>query len=299
VLEAADFGRMCEEGRFARVASTHVSTEEHRMHGAGFTVRAVPGDPELGYAIGEDRSLGARLVSAKDRVAWRLDIDALRASMAADLGATPADVPIVLDGVLDLGVVPLASGRLRFVYAMAEPPAGWLDAVRRASPLGVTPVALVPRGHAPEATGIVAVELDLREQLGAKRITRALGRAAESLGVADEVEVWRRWDEELLVERKATVIWAHGVRVLLSERPHRLLVLLAESAGQVLATRDLGLRLSTGGAPDVTARKAKAEAERQMRGAFEEAGADARIVEGIIVADGRKGYRLGVSARVI
>jgi hypothetical protein len=73
-----------------------------------------------------------------------------------------------------------------------------------------------------------------------------------------------------------------------------LLLHLADETAAV-ATKDLGARLSNAGSPDVTARKAKADAEKQLLGA----GIDAADVATLIVADGKKGYRLGLAARVI
>jgi hypothetical protein len=289
---------MCAMGRFLRVDATHVSTEEYRMHGVGYTVRPVPGERDLNYAIAEDRSLGARLVTAKERVTWRLDLEALRAAMARDLGATFADAPLLIDGILDLGLVTLTSGRLRFVYVMGDPPAGWLDAVRRACPLGVTLVLLVPRGRAGDVPGVLAIELDLGQQLGEKRIGRVLGRAAEALGVAKEVQGWRLWDEELIVDRVKETIWIFGVAVALATQPAQLITYLAEASPRVVSTKELGAQLSSSGS-DVTARKAKAETERQVRQSLEEAGVDPSVVDRLIVSVGRSGYRLGLSSRVV
>jgi hypothetical protein len=112
------------------------------------------------------------LVTADDRVAWRLDQEALADAMRADLGATCVDgaSAVATDGVLDLGGVSLPSGKLRFVYAIRAPPKGWLAIVRRAAGIDVTLVVLVPRGHAEGLDGVVAVELDVHEQLGAKHV---------------------------------------------------------------------------------------------------------------------------------
>jgi hypothetical protein len=144
---------------------------------------------------------------------------------------------------------------------------------------------------------MLAIELDVREQLGAKRVRRALGRAVEALRVASELPAWRQWDEDLLVERKAAAAWVFGVRVALSGLPHGLLVHLAQTGG--LPSRELGARLSNSGTPDVTARKAKAEAERQIRDALVDAGVDPAVIDGLIEADKKKGFRLTIAARVI
>jgi hypothetical protein len=299
VLPGTGFEALVRRKLLVRALASHVSSHEHRMHGAGYVVRDVAGEPGVQYALAEDRSLGARLVSAKDRVVWRLDRSALAAALARDLGATRADAPLDLEGLLDLGVVTLPSGKLRFVYAMGEPAQGWIDAVRRACSLGVTPVVLVPKGHAGHARGMLEIELDVAEQLGCKRIGRVLGRAAEALGVPHEVDRWRLCDEDVVVDAAKQITWVTGVRVPLKERPFGLVLHLAKVGGLLLATKDLGARISNAGAPDVTARKAKAEAEEQIRKVLDEAGVDSAIVNRLIVAEGKKGYRLGVSARVL
>jgi hypothetical protein len=299
VLGDLTFQRLLAHGRFERVDSAHVVTHEYRMHGTAYVVHEVPGEPDLWYALAEDRSLGARLVAPKDRVAWRLRLDVLADAMRADLGAMRPDVPLALAGIVDLGTVVLASGRLRFLYVMGEPPAGWQDAVRRACGVGVTPVLLVPAGHGGEAPGVLTIELGLAAQLGAERIGRVLGRAAEALDIAHEVQAWRLCDDEVVVEPATERVWVLGVMVPLRGRVYAFVAELAAAAGRVMPSKELGARLSTAGSPDVTARKAKAEAEKQMREGLDAAGVDVSIVERMIVTEGRRGYRFGVRVRVI
>jgi hypothetical protein len=298
ILTDAGFERMVREGRFVRVASAHVVTKEHRMHGAAYVVRDVPGEPGLQYALAEDRSLGARLVSEADRVAWRLDLEVLRRSMMRDLGAVHAQAPLKIPGLLDLGVVHLTRARLRIVYVMAEPPRDWIDAVLLACGV-LTPVIFVPAGHAAGVIGMRAIELDVGEQLGAKSVGRALGRAAEALGIPGEVEAWRTCAEDVVLEVAARTLWVLGVRVHLPDHPFKLLLHLAERRGQVIATADLGLKLGVGGEPNVRARKAKALLEKHVREALEGAGSGSTLAEEMIVAEGKAGYRLGVGVRVL
>ncbi len=294
------FERLLAEKRVVRVLLAHVSTREHRMHGAGYVVRDVPGDKGAQYALGEDRSLGARPVTAKDRIAWRLDLAPLEEGMRGDLGATRVGEPngLKVIGILDLGVVVLASGKIRFFYAMATPSKGWEAALVRACGLGVTPVVLVPDGHAaPDA--ILAIGLDLEEQLGLKRIGRVLGKAAEALGVRGEVEPWRLCDEAVVVETKTSRVWVLGVLVGLTEKPYRLLEYLAQRAGHLTTTKEVGAYVSVSEYPDVVARRTKAELEKQLRAALEAAAVGCEIADRLVVVDGRKGYRLGVGVRVI
>jgi hypothetical protein len=300
VLGDSGFDALVKRGLLVRAEASHVSSHEHRMHGAGYIVRDVPGEPSLKYALAEDRSLGARLVGAKDRAALRLDARALAASMAHDLGAQPAPLRLEVAGVLDLGIVSLASGKLRVVYAMSEPTAGWVESVRRAVGLGTTPVVLVPRGHAGDARGMLEVELDVAEQLGARPLGKVLGRIAEGAGVPHEVEGWRLCDEEIVIDPKGQRLWVTGVAVALSEAPWRFIEYLARhGVGRAALSKDIGAYLSKSDYPDVVARKTRATFERQVRQAFEKAGADDGVVGRILVSEGRLGVRLGVSVRVL
>jgi hypothetical protein len=300
VIGDADFERLMAQKRFLRTRASHVVSEEHRMHGAAYVVRGVPDDPDVHYALAEDPSLGAELVREKDRVAWRLDTSALQAAMRADLGAAAPDPSsaIVIDGVLDLGTVTLASGKIRFVYAMGTPPRGWLAAARRACGLGVTLVVLVPRGHG-GAEGVLEIELDVAQQFGARPIGRVLGRAAEALGVEKEVEPWRLCDEEVVIDLGGESLWVAGVRVALTDMPWRFVEFLARRGGKVATTKEIGQYLSRSEYPDVAARRTKADVERRVREKLEAAGADADVALRLIVADGKRGYRFGVSVRVV
>jgi hypothetical protein len=300
VVGDAGFEALVAKKRLTRVTAAHVVTEEHRMHGAGYVVRDVAGEPGVEYALAEDRSLGARLVGKKERLAWRLDLAALEGAMRRDLGATRVVAPhaLAVEGVLDLGLVTLASGRMRFVYAMATPPKGWEAALVRACGLGVTPVVLVPKGHA-GPDGALTIELEIDEQFGVKGIGRALGKAAEALGVGNEVDEWRRWDEEVVVDAKGQRVWVMGVAIALSEKPYRFVEYLGRNVGRVATTAEIGGYVSSSEYPDVAARRTKQEVERQIRAGLVGAGVDAAIVERLIVVEGRKGYRLGVGVKVV
>ena len=303
VVRDEGFEALVKAKLLVRVTAAHVATEEMRMHGAGFVVREVAGEGEKGtaYALAEDRSLGARLVGKKERVAWRLDLGALAAAMRKDLGAVAVGRPgaIEVEGVLDLGVVALPSGKMRFVYAMGAPPRGWLAGAVKACGIGVTLVVMVPRGRGGEVDGAVVIELDVGEQLGVKRIGRALGRAAEALGVGHEVEACWLYDEEVIVDRAARKVWVTGVLVGLSEKAYRFVEYLALHAGRPTTTKELGSYVSSSGYPDDAARRIRGEVERQVRRSLEGAGADVAIVERLIVAEGKLGYRIGVGVRVV
>jgi hypothetical protein len=299
VLGDATFERLCKAKLLVRTQSKHVATHEHRMHGAGYVVREVPGEPELQYALAEDRALGARLVSAKDRLAWRLDERALATAMMRDLGAKPAPVPLALAGVLDLGVVALASGKLRIVYAMAEPPAGWVEALRRAAGVAMTPVVLVPKRHAGDAKGMLEVELAVSEQLGAERVGRMLGKIAEALGLEAEVDPWRLYDEEVVLDLASQRMWTEGVEITLPEKSWRYIEYLAKSDGRAVTTKELGTYVTRGDYPDASVRKIRVKMEEQMKRQLSAAGADTSVAERLIASEGRQGVRFGVSVRVL
>ncbi len=133
----------------------------------------------------------------------------------------------------------------------------------------MTPVVLGPKGHEGEAKGMLEVGLSVDEQLGARRIGRVLGRIAEALDVGDEVERWRRHDEDIVIDAATESVWVTGVRVPFRGRAYGLVLHLAKAAGAVVAT------------------------------AARRAGIDEETVARMIVVEGRKGYRLGVSARVV
>ena len=293
------FAALVRGKRVVRVEVAHVATEALRMHGTSYAVRAVPAAKDTEYALAEDRAYGARLVEPEERVAWRLDRDALAAAMRADLGASkvgPASA-IAIDGVLDLGVVALKSGKLRFVYAMGAPPRGWLETARRGCGIGATLVVLVPRGHTEGLDGVLAVELDVDEQLGVKRVGRALGRAAEALGLASEVEAWRTCAEEVVIETATQSVWICGVLVPLADLPYRFLELLAKS-GRVVPTKELGAQLSSASLADEAARRAKMKLEAQVSECLARAGVVWDVAR-LVVTEGKKGYRIGVSVRIV
>jgi hypothetical protein len=296
----AGFEALVKARLLIRVTTAHVVTEELRMHGAGFVARDVPGEKGGEYALAEDRSLGARLVGKKERQAWRLDLGALGARMRKDLGCVAVGAPngLTVEGVLDLGVVALASGKLRFVYAIATPPKGWEAALVRACGIGATPVVLVPAGHAgPE--GVLTIGLDVGEQLGVDRVGRALGKAAGTMGVAGEVDPWRFHDEDVIVDAARRKVWVTGVLVGLSEKAYRFLEFLARRPGAPTTTKEIGAYVSSSGYPDDAARRIRGDVERQVRRSLLAAGAAIAVVDRLIVGEGKLGYRIGVTVRVV
>jgi DNA-binding response OmpR family regulator len=145
--------------------------------------------------------------------------------------------------------------------------------------------------------GVLVVELDVDEQLGVKRVGRALGRAAEALGVGSEVEKWRTCEEDVVIEVATQRVWVCGVLIALGDLPYRLLELLAKS-GRVVPTKELGAKLSSASIPDEVARRAKVKLEAQVSNCVARAGVVWDAAQ-IVVTEGKKGYRLGVAVRVL
>jgi hypothetical protein len=289
--------RMRKNGLLAPVRAAHVATEELRMLGTTYVVREVPGEPLLEYALSEDPSFPARLVRPEDHVALRLDLDKLAAAMRRDLGTEPG-AAATPSPVLDLGVLSSRRGRVRFFYLASAPPEGWAASVRRACGVGTTPVILLPQGRA-AVSEMAHVELDLFEQLGAAPLASVVRRAAKVLGIEEELEPWQLAEEVLYVDTVSQRVWVLGVLVrLLTENSYRFLEYLAKNASRVIPSKEVGAHVSASGYPDVAARRAKAEVERQVEGSLVAAGRDASIAKKLVVVEGRKGFRLGVTARV-
>jgi hypothetical protein len=183
---------------------------------------------------------------------------------------------------------------------MEAPAKGWLAAIVRGCGIGVTPVVMVPRGHAAGVEGVIAIELDVEEQLGVKRIGRVLGRAAEALGVAAEVEPWRLCEEEVVVEGAAGSgaqrVWVIGVAINgLTDRGVRFVEYLAKNAGRVIATKELGAYVSNAGGARCDGAEGEegggGAGEGESRGGGDRAGESGRGGE----EDDRGGWEEGVS----
>jgi hypothetical protein len=295
--------RMRQNGLLSPVRAAHVATEALRMLGATYVVREVPGEPSLEYALSEDPSFPARLVRPEDHVALRLDLPKLAAAMRRDLGTEPGGAKATAtSSVLDLGALPLGRGRVRFFYLVSAPPEGWATGVRQACGVGTTPVILVPEGRA-LVKEMAQVELDIFEQLGAAPLASVVARTAKVLGIEQDLEPWRLAEEVLVVDTATQRVWVLGVLVtLLSENSYRFVEYLAKKssiAPRVIPSKEIGAHVSRSDYPDVAARRAKAEVERQIAGSLVAAGRDASIAKTLVVVEGRKGYRLGVTARVV
>jgi DNA-binding response OmpR family regulator len=163
----------------------------------------------------------------------------------------------------------------------------------------MTPVVLVPKGHAGEAKGMLEVELAVGEQLGAERVGRVLGKIAEALGLEAEVDPWRLYDEEVVLDLASQRMWTEGVEIALPEKSWRYVEYVAKSDGKAVTTKELGNYVTRGDYPDASARKIRAAIEKQMKQRLAAAGADGSVAERLIASEGRQGVRFGVSVRVL
>ncbi len=89
------------------------------------------------------------------------------------------------------------------------------------------------------------------------------------------------------------------VSIAFSEHRWKFVHFLAGKGGARAATKEIGAALSKSSYPDVVARRVKIEVDRQVRRELEAAGVDGSIVKRMIVAEGKSGYRFGVSVRVL
>ena len=103
----------------------------------------------------------------------------------------------------------------------------------------------------------------------------------------------------MLVEPGTDRVWVTGVPITFNDQRWKFVEILARKRGTVAATKDIGGAISKSGYPDVVARRMKVQVDRQVRRELEAAGADAGIVDRMIVAEGKLGYRFGVSVRVL
>jgi hypothetical protein len=81
-------------------------------------------------------------------------------------------------------------------------------------------------------------------------------------------------------------------------RPAQCILELLARSTCVVPTKTLGVKLSAGDYPDEAARRIKMKLEAQVHEGLMRAG-DPWDVSQLVVAEGKKGYRLGISARVI
>ena len=103
----------------------------------------------------------------------------------------------------------------------------------------------------------------------------------------------------MIVDAAQRKVWVTGVLVGLSEKAYRFIEFLARRPGAPTTTKEIGAYVSSSGYPDDAARRIRADVERQVRRSLLAAGADEGVVERLIVAEGKLGYRIGLTVRVV
>jgi hypothetical protein len=312
------FARMAHMARaklLVRVKTRRVASAEHRRLGHTFVVQDIPGEDDAKYAMAEDESEPARTVSDDATAMWQLDAIALARAMRADLGTPPSETSATAsapahasDGLLDLGVLALASGKIHFFYALCPAGKRALAGAVGACPLGVTPVVLVPAGRRFAEATLRQVDLSILEQLGAASVAWVTGHVAEALGAADEVEAWRRVGTgiDVVIEKSTQRVWLLGALLVhLSDNVYKLFECLAVNSGRVVPVKDLGVYMSrNSSAPDALVRRTRAEIDARVTRSLREAGvkvtADVREKIGKLAAKkGRGGYTMELAVKVM
>ncbi len=272
---------------------------ELRRLGFSYVTFPVPGEPGVRYALSDDLSAPARDVREEELVVWELDSAGLAERMRRELDARPAERPLV--GAMDLGVAALGSVRVRFVYAMRAVDPDFAARAALACTKGEVLVVLVPVGRR-VGDGLRHVELSLAEQLGVAPVRGVLARVAEALEI-DDAPPWQLSSARVVVERATERVWIDGVLMTaLAVRSYKMIECLALAAGRVVPPKEVAEHIAGKGANlDEVARKVRTDLVRRVAESFRAAGRSAPkdVLEGLAVLEGKRGYRLALSAHVV
>jgi hypothetical protein len=264
------------------------------------------------YAVAEDWSIAARSVDVSAMDMLRLRLDAVVAKGAREMGLARGRKPKLPPGIVWVGDLRVESGVVRFFYVVRAATgegdrerAAVGKAIARATGFGRA-VALVPRGRR-LGRDFVEIELDVLEQLGAASWRTKLAEAVAELGIEEEVPVELLVPEgvRLVVDRRRERAVLDGVPLgKLADSAHRLLLTLAArgDGSEIVPTRELDRILSgargTEGATRTTAWKLKTWIEESHAEAGRDVPSDVRET-GLVVAVGKKGWRLAVRGMVV
>jgi hypothetical protein len=262
------------------------------------------------YGVAEDWALPAMPLDVSALAMLRLRLDAIVAHGARAMGLTRTRKPAVPKGVLWVGDLRVASGVVRF-FIVVRATTGDRDrttlgkAITRATGFGRA-VVLVPRGRK-LGRDFVEVELDVAEQLGAASWRPKLAEAVAALGIEDEVPVELLVPEgvRLVVDTRRERVILDGVPLVkLGDSAYRMLLTLAVrgKGGEVVPGRELDRAISGARGTDGAARMASFHLRRWVDESFASAGraVPADVMEtGLVVAVGRKGWKLTVPAAVL
>ena len=294
--------------RIAPRARARVAAAAHGKLGAGARAFALVNARDRGkhYAPSVDLAEPSRTVTGPALAMWKLDVTKLRRRMRASLGATKGGKVTLPPGVLDLGVVDLASVSLRFFYvvrAVDEDKRAMLGRALRRAAGRAHAIALVPEGRT--LGGVVEeTSLALAEQLGRGHVGHAVTRAANAMGIEDELEPWR-WSSDarpLVFVASTRTFHFRRVRLLLSENRCRLLETLALAKGKSVDGNEVGAKVSPGAAlVDQIARKTRSGLGEDLAKSFEAAGEAMPdgLAQRLVEQVGKGSYRLGVGCVVL
>jgi hypothetical protein len=156
-------------------------------------------------------------------------------------------------------------------------------------------VLLVPKGRAWKS-GLFEVEFEGLVRGGTELVARAVALAK----LEDDVDPCRLTDAELVVHRASRRVWYLGTPMTLADSGYAFVEGLAMRPGEVSTTREVCKWLSRAREDLQAAKATRPKVVRWMKQSFEAAGkkVTAEQIERVIVVEGKKGYRLGVTVKV-
>ncbi len=289
------------------VKTSKLASKEHGALARSVTVHVVPGEPGARYALAEDRSTPARNVRDDDAVMLALAVDDVAERFRAALGAARVAKEKEVAGFLDIGEVAHPEGTARIVYAMTTPRRGALEALRKSCKMRAVPIVLAPRGGDSQAKRSRRSSLGAAEQFGAGDLARVVSAVRDEAGIEDHE---RAGDAarlartaEMVVERATGRVWLFGDEMVdMADGGQKFLMFLAVRGDRGASAADVGGAVSPDSlSPDVVGRKMKKKVEQWIAATYRRLGKPVpkKIAGGIVVREGRSGYRLVVKAVVV
>jgi hypothetical protein len=283
----------------ARVVSRNVTTEELRGQGSNLLTFPVPGERGVSYAISSDPSVPARDVTERDREVLALDLAKLGAIRAKEMklegkARVRADGASVFHGSLRT-----RDTALHFISVLRAP-AGPAEREALAKEIAAEAfpahaVLLVPKGRA-WGSGLFEVEYDGLVEGGTALVERAVKLAR----LEDDVHPWRLTDAALVVHRKTRRVWFHETLMALADSGYAMIEGLALRRGEIATGREVCKWVSPAREDLQAAKATRPKIVRWMIASFEKAKKKVPLdeIEKVIVVEGKRGFRLGVEARV-
>ena len=250
-------------------------------------------EPGAWWGTTEDPSVRAVTLRDPELAVLSLDVARLGAAWQEKLRLAGPRPSLDAHGVLDLGHRVEKRGGVRVFLIAASPGTrvralALAERVRRASVPDV-PVLLVPDGRTLE---LGLAEAHVRDwSSDGRAVLRDVLREAGLLEDVALVDLAPP-DARLVVCTRTARAWLDTRLLKLTSAPFALLVALARRGNAVVATSELGAAISRRHDADVTARQARLALAKAVTAAF------GKRAPALVVAVGKRGYRLGVSAFV-